>query len=418
MSQISVPFFITTLGQLFSSHALITFATSTMVTKTGYLITSLVIVALIMVFALQPFRIAVGAVFWFMAIGVLGFLVLLVVTLFASHSGFVSAFNDASGGHHAYSAIIAAAAKGGFVSGISVGTAFVLIPIGFLVYLGFTFSNYAAGELRRPVRTYKISTIVVIVAAVTLCVIYWAALRGMAGLRFMQSSGALTASNPTEYAKLTTVPQGLGGYTYGSLVSGSTVLNVIVGAGAALGFFGNGLANLLMASRVAFSLSFDRLLPTPIADVNAKTRSPVYAVVLIGVLVAAFSALFIEETLAVVFGILLLVITTIFVIGSAAAIVLPFRRKELFEASPRAFRGQLFGVPTVSWLGVLSLAGCLFMDVMLATHTTYTGGYGWKSIVTLGVCATLGIVLYGISKFRLQQRGINLKLAMQELPPE
>jgi amino acid transporter len=196
------------------------------------------------------------------------------------------------------------------------------------------------------------------------------------------------------------------------------VLNIIIAQGTVTAFFANFIAFVLMASRVAFALSFDRLMPTRLADVNPRTHSPVYAMLLIIALVGAWVALLVYTPFSTVLGILLLVITSIFVFGSAAAMILPYRRKELYDASPKAFTGYLFGIPTTSVLGFLSMCGCLYMVIEIAVHPAYTGGYHWRSILVIGVCATLGLVLYGISSFRMKQRGFDLKLAMEELPPE
>lgn len=418
LAELLVPFFFTTLGQALHSGALTTFGSSTLTTKTGNLLDALALTAIVIAIALQPFRVGLRAMFLFFATGLLGFFIVLLVTLFESHTGFVHAFNSASGGTAAYGHIQSAAAKDGFHPSLGFAGAIAGVPIGFLIYLGFTFSNYAAGEMKRPVRTYKIATVSVLLSAMILTVIYWAALRHTVGLHFMQSAASLSGSNPTEYAKITSVSQGTGGLTYATLISGSPVLNVIIALTAVLGLMADPLGYVLMASRVSFALSFDRLLPTRIAEVNSRTHTPLYSIGLIGILVILFVILFIEQALAVIFGILLLLITAIFVFSSAAAMVLPYRRKQLYEASPKAFQGKIFGLPVISVVGFLSMIGCLFMEIELITHTAYTGGYGWKSVVALVICATFGIVLYTISVLRLRNQGIDVKLAMQELPPE
>jgi hypothetical protein len=58
----------------------------------------------------------------------------------------------------------------------------------------------------------------------------------------------------------------------------------------------------------------------------------------------------------------------------------------------------------------------LMVDV--AVREQYSGGYSTSSIITLVVVATCGGVFYAISRWNMARRGIDLRLAMRELPPE
>lgn len=418
ISQIGIQFMFTTIGSAIHSHALTTFGTSTLVGKTPYLIVSLVVLAGFSALGLRPLRAAMRWLFWFFALGLLGFLVVLGLLAFTSHSAFVHDFNSASPGKNAYQAIIAQATKAGWHPGSTLSGALLGIPFGFLFFAGFTFANYAAGEIKRPSRTYKISVLAVLGFSLLAGLAVWGALRHTVGLHFLQGSAALSAANPAEYAKITAVAQNQGGLAYALVISGDPVTKFIIGFGLILALLANGLAYFLLIPRIVFALSFDRLLPTRMADVREKTHSPVYAVALAAVGVAAFSVLGDETTFLSLLRNLLLIATAIFAIGSLAAAALPYRRRDLYDASPKAFPGEFLGIPRVTWLGSASFLGCAALDFVLATHTIYSGGFSGGSIATLIVVLTAGGVMYVLSRFALRRRGIDLRMAMHELPPE
>lgn len=418
LGQIVIPFFFTTLGEALHVHSLVTFGSSTLIAKTPYLIAGVIIIAVFVILGTRPLASVARWVFWCFLLGVIGFVTVVALLFFESHSGFVHAFDAASGGKGAYAGIISSATKNGFHPGGTVSAAILAIPVGFLWFAGFTFANYAGGEIKRPASTYKVAVLAALGIGLAGALLLWAALRHTVGLHFLQASAALQTSDPTAYAKLTSVQQIQGGLAYSLLASGDPVTKLLVAFGAVGGFLANGLAYFVLASRVVFALSFDRLLPTKMADVREKTHAPIYAVALITVGVLAFTVLGDETTLLSILRNLLLIVVAIFVMGSLAVTVLPYRRKDLYEASPKAFRGQLFGVPVISVLGMLSALGCAFLDVELATHTAYSGGYSTGSVITLVVVATLGLALYGTSRLTLQRRGVDLRMAMHELPPE
>ena len=416
LGQIAIPLAATAIGQALHWQALITFGSSTLLTKTAYVIVSLVVWAVFVAVCLRPIAVVARVIFWCFVLGMLAFLIFLVLLGFTSHGAFVDAFNKTSGAN-AYNQIISHAKATGFQPGGTLSASLLAIPVGFLFFEGFTFANYAAGELKRPARTYKIAVLAALGLGVIASLLAWAALRHTVGLHFMQASAALSGKNPAEYGKLTSVPQNQP-IAYALLVSSDPVTKIILGLGTVAAFVANGLAYFMLVSRVVFALSFDRLLPTKVADVSERTHTPIYAIALIALIVLAFSVIGDATTLLSVARNFLLILTAVFALGSMAAAALPFRRKELYDASPKAIRGQVLGVPVITILGICSAIGCIVVDVVLATHTQYSGGYSTSSIITLIVVVLIGPAMYAVSRASLGRKGIDVRLAMQELPPE
>ena len=111
-----------------------------------------------------------------------------------------------------------------------------------------------------------------------------------------------------------------------------------------------------------------------------------------------------------------------------AAIILPFRKKALFEASPIA-QMKVGGIPLISIAGVIFggfLAFLLvewFFDPWLNPDYAPAGLYGislanTNSVIFLLVCyGTAAAIYYGF-KARRRNEGINLDKVQAEIPVE
>jgi amino acid transporter len=109
----------------------------------------------------------------------------------------------------------------------------------------------------------------------------------------------------------------------------------------------------------------------------------------------------------------------VFFVGSLCAAILPFRRRDLYEASPRILSRRLGPVPITTVVAGLSLViqGALFYTA--ATNNSISGGYDVGSVATLVGIGLAGIVAYVISRFYLRRsQGVDIDLAMKELPPD
>jgi hypothetical protein len=117
-----------------------------------------------------------------------------------------------------------------------------------------------------------------------------------------------------------------------------------------------------------------------------------------------------------------------YILASIAAIVLPYKMKDVFDASP--VRWRLAGIPVLSILGVLSVVGMLVIEYAFLidpnsgisfgpSPSTNVAGVSIPNMVFLNVAVFLsGFVFYGIVKLIRSRQGVNLSLAFAEIPPE
>jgi len=106
----------------------------------------------------------------------------------------------------------------------------------------------------------------------------------------------------------------------------------------------------------------------------------------------------------------------VFVITCLAGALLPYRAKDVYEASPGA-KYKLGGIPLVTILGVL---GFIFGTVMLWMFM-FDARLGLTSSLAYGIVfgvLAVSAVWYFIAKNMQKSKGINVDYAFKEIPPE
>jgi amino acid transporter len=176
-------------------------------------------------------------------------------------------------------------------------------------------------------------------------------------------------------------------------------------------------ATFLIATRNLFAWSFDRILPSRLSDVNERTRSPLVANAVVLAATLIYLALIVygsSKFLEIFFTAGMAELLTFFVVA-ATAIWFPFRRRALYEASP--INRSVAGVPLLSLVGVAALLVYVLFFYPLATNNTLGANTttGW---VATGIIAGIGILIYPVSYLVNKARGVDLRLAFKELPPE
>lgn len=192
----------------------------------------------------------------------------------------------------------------------------------------------------------------------------------------------------------------------------------------------------LSSTRVIFAAAFDRLLPEKAAELN-KNGTPVNAMLLMVIPAMLVSALYAYNagvaedgtggfksiTLAATQGIAIMYFGT-----AIAAIILPYKKKDLFEASPIA-KMKFAGVPLITIAGLIFGGFLLFLlvewffDPWLNPDYAPVGLYGisfanTNSIVFLASCYIIAAAIYYGFKSKRKSEGIDLDKVQAEIPVE
>jgi len=170
-------------------------------------------------------------------------------------------------------------------------------------------------------------------------------------------------------------------------------------------------------TRVMVAMSLDRLLPEWVSRVSERFHTPVNAH--IAYFVASIPVILLYNlhpnwvtlTLGVTFA-----CGYVFIITCLAGALLPYRAKDVYDASPGA-KYKLGNTPLVTILGGIGfvLGGVMVLMFMLYPQLGLTSGLAYS--VVFGVLA-FSAIWYFIAKNAQKAKGINVEYAFKEIPPE
>src|SRR5438477_23970 len=189
-----------------------------------------------------------------------------------------------------------------------------------------------------------------------------------------------------------------------------------------LWFFGWAGTLFLSSTRVIFAAAFDRVLPAWAANISAKRRVPYGSLALMIVPSIVISAIYaFKPSFTSVFLDATAVLALTFFATVVAAIILPWRRKDLYEASPIA-RYKVAGVPAITIVGVITGLFLLFMlyewsfnkDNLYGTSFQSTPNSVYYFLATYVVA----VVIYVVARVVRNRQGIDLRRIHHEIPVE
>lgn len=321
-----------------------------------------------------------------------------------------------------YHAIIAQARANGFtppsVGGYSASDTFNAIYMVLTVSIWAWSSAYLAGEMRHAARLRRevgvmagsggVQILIILVA--TMLFLHTAGSDFFSSINYLNTIGKNPLPAPPYYTLLAGVAFS------NKLIVGLIVFSFVFGIWC-------GFWELIgAASRPLFAYSFDGIMPRRVADVNKRFHTPTGALAVLFVcalIVQAWASystfpagFFRVWTYTGLFAFVMMAVTAI------TAIVLPWRRRELYERSPA--RRSVLGIPLMTIFGVLSLVTCgIYFWIIdkyeskLVTGASLKELWGATALVVLS-----GVVIYFIAKVVRLRQGSRLEAAFSEIPPD
>jgi APA family basic amino acid/polyamine antiporter len=363
-------------------------------------------------------------------VGMIGLAVMVLVMLFGTKHGFVLAFNQEAkhlfGSNNAYAGTIkvAATANGGTIVpklGFSpfFGDTLLLIPFMCFWILWPNWGATLYGEVRGASDFKKVMVGMMYGLWVTIAIalVFILLASKFFGWNFFNAAN-LNYWNLV-YAYIPRAPMPV--WSYPPLLVGMWFHNSLIAALFILvfgaWFIGWAGTLFLSSTRVIFAAAFDRILPEKVADVSEKRHVPVWGLILMlvpAIIVSAFYA----YTAAVKTWILdaTLVIAITFLGTAIAAIILPWRKKTLYENSAIA-RYKILGIPMITVTGAITAAFLAFNLWYWFDKDLYAVNNA-DSLKFMGAMYVLALVIYVIAKFYRRSQGIDLKAIYQEIPVE
>jgi basic amino acid/polyamine antiporter, APA family len=351
--------------------------------------------------------------------GLVGLAVVVLLLLVNSKSGFIAHFNDQSkdlyGTDNAYAATFKAGTDGYSPVGLgsfAIGATFLLIPMMAFFNLWSNWGATLYGEVRgasdfrKNIYAMAGALLATTVAAVVLF------------LLFSKTFGWdwYNAANNAFWAG--TAPTGA--WPYPGLLAasffGSPVLQFLLVGVLSLWFFGWVGTVFLSSTRVIFAAAFDRVLPEKVASVTGN-GVPMIALALMLVPSIGLAALYAYSTDFRTYTLDATLVIAVTFLGSAiAAAVLPWRRREIYNASPIA-KYRVLGIPLITFAAVAFIAFLVFCLVKWLQDDVYAVNDG-GSLIFMGCMYALAVAIYVGSRIYRRRQGMDLSMVYGEIPAE
>lgn len=347
-----------------------------------------------------------------------GTFVTLFVFLTTSRDEFVAKFNtfmaERADGQTYQGLIDQANASGMSIGEASIIGALLAIPIGYWIYIGFTYSAYIGGEVKQASKTQPRMILATLgFAYLVYMLIFWR-YYDVVGKDFTNSIVYLDG-NTDEGSGLPVSPVL---NFFAGIMTDSTILNVLMGLSFILWHALLLFVIAMICTRNLFAWSFDGVAPRQLATVGERTHAPWVAAIVITAVASILLALYVFTDFFTIVVNYIVIFSIAFWMASFAAILLPYRRPDLFNQAPDSVRKRIGGIPVISLLGVGNLA--LFTLILVASFKTpaFSGPTGGRAIAFVVGIYVVGVILYFVSRAVQKARGVDLDLLYKEIPPE
>ena len=349
------------------------------------------------------------------AFSMLGTLIWLGLMLFQTNASFISSFNQMMGAD-AYQNLINAAQTAGFISkpGTAGVNTFNSVIYAFQMYGGFQMIGYFAGEIKRVNR----SAMQAIMSALGVGALFFVTGAFLVVKYFGKDFiSALAFFNNTDPAGSNLL---LGNQLSNLVIymTANPLLRVLVSVGFVATTLWILLPQMLIVTRNLFAWSFDRLIPAWFAKVNDRTHSPVNATIITAVLILILLVITLTTSFWSYLVNLAGIGALVTIIVSIAAIIFPYRRKDIFEKAPKLVQAKVLGLPILVWSGIFTLIAQIVVVVICFSVPAIGGTVTWVSLLSSLSVFILAFPIYGIIYAINKKRGLDPKLAFTELPPE
>jgi APA family basic amino acid/polyamine antiporter len=355
---------------------------------------------------------------WAFTLGMIGMAVAFVVLLVESGGSFIDHFNSFArsytGKADSYHYLIAQAQADGV--NVNPGTNFGnTIPVvgavmGFSIYTWFAIN--IAGEVRQA-RTWKFATGMIAAAVVNFLGVL------IFTLLFVHSFGGkfFTAINALNGGKHYPFPSPPFYVFLVSVASNSEFVAWILGLSLIAIMLGLLWLNLLQPVRAMFAWAFDGVFPLKIAQVEKRTHVPIVAVGLtLALAIGLYSWAVYGSSLFRVYVVAIVLAVVPMMLMSVSAMILPWRRRQLWESSVMNIRVR--GVPLITVAGMFSFAVSLFCLIVFLHYPGLGLTRPSDALKYLGILAAAAIVVYAVASYVRGQQGMSLTKATAEIPPE
>jgi amino acid transporter len=418
VSYISYQF--TTFGVVDSNSSLLSIGTTLATPSYLFGLAAIFLLAAFGIAILRP-KYAWRFIFWAGIIALFSTVVMFVALATIGQSTFQSAYdhfitaNNATLSGNGFANLTSYSSYQGVASGFTpppsiIFASLAAFPLAWYSYTWYTLPSTWAGEIKQARRSMPITMIGAVIWIAIYYIVFLFLTVNAFGQPFLTSWSGLASATPGS------LPNSLSLYIpfFVYLVYHNPIISVLFFLALWLPDLMAFPPLIIASTRYLFAWSFDRILPEKIASVNSRTNTPVIASI-IGLVVSIFGAIIQSYFASSTPSVIVPIFTFGYILPALTGILFPFLKKDIYETAFFSKR-KFAGLPTITWLGIVSL-----VSLIIGTYTLYTGGYATLHIpdyIFYILAYGLGIVIFVVAYFVRKSQGINLTLAFKEIPPE
>ncbi|MDG6914516.1 MAG: APC family permease [Nitrososphaerota archaeon] len=349
----------------------------------------------------RAFRLVVYSFFGY---GVFAMLVVMGIFLTSSHASFVSAYGSYFAG--GVPKVFSDASALGYSPTESLASLGAVVPLLFVSIGPYPVMQFVGGEIRRPRRSLLYGLVLAEAASIAIWFGLTYMLDHVVGLQFVE---AWAVQNGGASGPLSTVPT-----AFATVLDPSRVVLWLVVVGLFVGNIGWSWLSLVFISRLFLAWSFDRVMPQWLSKVSDRFHTPVNAIVLAAALAVVpmyllyFTSFISAQVNAIFFY------SVVWFLAALSAMVLPFVRRDVYEASTGRRRR---GVPPITVLGLVGAALFAYLGYNSVTNPA-VGPFQQSAQAVVAAVVLVPVGIYAASYWYHRSRGVDLRLSHSQLPPE
>jgi len=348
-------------------------------------------------------------------IAFIGYPVLFVGTLaFASHGQFVTDFNahvSSLGIATSYDGIIASAQKAGAsLPPVTLAATLAALPLAYAT-LGVPNSGiYVGGEIKRASKQVPLGLIAGLFVIAGSVAVMGYLIYNVFGYNFIGATAYLSNTGGYPLPVAPYVNYFLAIIYPNAAFNWFMLISVLAWQVIVMALIG------LVATRILFAWSFDRLIPSAMAEISSRFHTPVKGAVVVTVACWVFLLANVYNFLGSYVN-LVFAQAALYLLTMIAATTFPFLRKDLFKQTNSWATRKIGALPLMSIFGAIGAAVLLMNFYFLFTDPAVSG-YSLTSFLVIVATYIFFIASYYIIKAKRKSQGIDLNYVFQEIPPE
>jgi amino acid transporter len=318
------------------------------------------------------------------------------------------------GSNASYQAVEATGVAGGYTAASGFSSIVSALPLTLLFLFGGNYANAFVGEIKNVRKSIPIALFLSLIFGV----IWWSITAQLTvnavGPDWMSAVGYSWDAGLHNYALPFPPSQPLmlavAAYPNIGLIYAMMITYLIGSVGALFVYF-------WIPTKYLFAWSFDRVIPTKFANVSERFHTPVLSSVLMMVIsiVMLGAYYFMGWSSAFTLGTVLWGFS--FVVPSLALVAFPFMKKDLFEQAPSFVKAKIASIPIMSIIALisaLSFAGIAYIAFLTPADVVPTT-FGFE---LTGIIVVLGLAIYIASWSYHKKQGLDISMALKQIPPE